>query len=442
MTSHLSPISFRPSCYPALGWRRLGFTFSLLACLLGGTLADAQPTPVQAPLADAEPPPPPLLAPAVPPLAGTTVAVAKSEPSPAAAAAIAHPPPPASVPTPGTAPAPTSGTAPTPTPTPGTAPADPIEQSAEAQVRAYLILGLTNQGQGDSELRQHLAAVIGQSYGSARLPALRATTEELYCRDVGCFQALADQLGAYDIAISGELRSQSLPSGKTAIRLVLFNRNRALAAVSQGTLQADCSPQLRDRTACREQLTQFVQQKALRAAPKLKRKPELPTYLSFERGLAQGIGLGVSISGLVAGSAVSFMQGRTYPSAVTGGPEFTVQGLDPIAKAGFGFMGIGLSTLAASSLYGVWRAPFVSASPQQRSRYALGLLMGAAGSMFLGSLIGAIGIHAQEAHCFDNSNLRCSFPGPSGVAWTMTAVWGVSLAISGIALKHLPAKKE
>ncbi|HNN93947.1 MAG TPA: hypothetical protein PKI03_16835 [Pseudomonadota bacterium] len=299
-------------------------------------------------------------------------------------------------------------------------------------------------GVGDAGLRQQVATFIGQGYGSARVPALRATEQELYCLELGCFQALVDQLGYYDFALSGELTSQPGRPGQTQVRLLLYNNNAGVAGELRETVSADCSPTAADRRACFGAVSDLLRQRIFHAPPR--------TYLSFERGLAQGIGLGTAASGLIAGAAVSYLADQAYsnpgsrleltfkePGQVPSAPSALVG----YQVAGFTFMGLGLATFAASSLYGVWRAPFRAAPPAVRSRYILGLLMGAAGSMFAGSLVGAIGSHAQGQNCVANvpDQPTCQFPAITGLAWSMTAVWGVSLAVSGIALHHMSANQ-
>ncbi len=312
---------------------------------------------------------------------------------------------------------------------PGASP--PPGRDAGARPRSYLVLGIRYNGVADGGLRQQVATFIGQGYGSARVPALRATEQELYCLDLGCFQALGDQLGHYDFALRGELTSQPGRPGQTQVRLLIYNNNAVVAGELRDTVSADCSPTAVDRRACFGAVSKLLRQHIFHAPPR--------TYLSFERGLAQGIGLGTAVSGLIAGAAVSYLGNQTYPIAGGRSVTFDAAALTGYQAAGFTFMGLGLATLAASSLYGVWHAPFRAAPPAVRNRHILGLLLGTAGSMFAASLVGAIGSHAQSQTCIANtpSQPACQLPAITGVAWGMTAVWGVSLAVTGIALHHM-----
>lgn len=313
---------------------------------------------------------------------------------------------------------------------PGASP--PPGRDAGSRPRSYLVLGIRYNGVADGGLRQQVATFIGQGYGSARVPALRATEQELYCLDLGCFQALVEQLGHYDFALRGELTSQPGRPGQTQVRLLIYNNNAVVAGELRDTVSADCSPTAADRRACFGAVSELLRKHIFHAPPR--------TYLSFERGLAQGIGLGTAASGLIAGAAVSYLGNQTYPIAGGGrSVTFDAAALTGYQAAGFTFMGLGLATLAASSLYGVWHAPFRAAPPAVRNRHILGLLMGTAGSMFAASLVGAIGSHAQSQTCIANtpSQPTCQLPAITGVAWGMTAVWGVSLAVSGIALHHM-----
>ena len=317
---------------------------------------------------------------------------------------------------------------------PGASP--PPGRDAGSRPRSYLVLGIRYNGVADGGLRQQVATFIGQGYGSARIPALRATEQELYCLDLGCFQALVDQLGHYDFALRGELTSQPGRPGQTQVRLLIYNNNAVVAGELRDTVSADCSPTATDRRACFGAVSELLRKHIFHAPPR--------TYLSFERGLAQGIGLGTAASGLIAGAAVSYLGNQTYPNPGGGrSVTFDAGALTGYQAAGFTFMGLGLATLAASSLYGVWHAPFRAAPPAVRNRHILGLLMGTAGSMFAASLVGAIGSHAQSQTCIANtpSQPACQLPAITGVAWGMTAVWGVSLAVSGIALHHMSANQ-
>lgn len=320
-----------------------------------------------------------------------------------------------------------------------------LADATGGQAMTFLVLGIQVDGQLDPELRTQVANQIATGYGSALTPDLEATETELLCTKLACLQALAARLNEPQYILYGAVTTlPALPSGdggpqRTRIVLKVYHtgRQEVFSPKPEAELVGSCQPQASTRSDCeRLLLTELVSRVLLHVPKKQDRRDE--SYLTFRRGLFQGVFAGLTISGFAVGSAVSFAQGSTYqiqnpdPSL----PMLTVYPqLHPFIGAAFTVAGVGAVGSLGSALWGLHQGPYRAAKRKERRDYLKGLFLGSMTSLFVTTLLTAGIVQGYEGrNCLTNSNRICTFPASRPALWGMTALTaaglGTALAIT------------
>ena len=307
---------------------------------------------------------------------------------------------------------------------------------------SFLILGVTNEGKLDPELRAYITQRIGSENGIARAPELRATESELMCREEACLRALAAQISWPNYIIGGAILPQpgaANSDGRLQISLAIYDVVKRSVLEARGVIPGRCQgDQAPGRSACLAEIDNVLEKLFSAKSIGIRDGKPVggPAYFTFGRGLAQGISGGLALGGLVAGAAVSYADRQTYEvHEIDGSTTQITPQLGRYSTAGFAVMGAGLLGSIGSGVWGLWnmRGTGRTASREERLSYLKGLLIGSTSSLLLTSLIAASAMQANEgSQCIGNRpDLTCTFyPSPAGLGWGMMAVWTAGLTAS------------